>query len=215
MPESLIAAALRSQEPPKVVEPIVPRTEKNVAVSALQAMSAGTHLVSRFSNYNGGNDALAIAPSGKWLASESRYGVVSIYDPFTLTTHAELEGHTGAVNAIDFSPDGKLIATASRDNTVRIWRVASGTQLFIFKDAGAVSSLRFNGNGTLLTCSDQITIWNTSTGNKVGAIVTKNNINPKTKIPEHVSGFVLSQDGKTMATNGSTIRLWDLSTRKE
>ena len=40
-----------------------------------------------------------------------------------------LIGHTAAIKALAFAPDGKHLVSASNDETVRIWNVASGTEL--------------------------------------------------------------------------------------
>lgn len=40
------------------------------------------------------------------------------------------EGHTGAVYYIDVNDTSTLVATASADETVRIWELETGKQLF-------------------------------------------------------------------------------------
>ncbi|ETN98536.1 WD-40 repeat protein, partial [Reticulomyxa filosa] len=44
-----------------------------------------------------------------------------------------LRGHGNTVNSVRFSEDGRKIVSASYDHTVRIWDVASGKQLQIFR----------------------------------------------------------------------------------
>jgi hypothetical protein len=39
----------------------------------------------------------------------------------------QLTGHSGSVLSVAFSPDGTVLATGSTDRTIRIWRVADGT----------------------------------------------------------------------------------------
>jgi WD40 repeat protein len=46
-----------------------------------------------------------------------------------------LEGHSRSVNSVVFSPDGTRVASGSGDNTVRVWDVASWTEILCY-DAG-------------------------------------------------------------------------------
>jgi WD40 repeat protein len=41
--------------------------------------------------------------------------------------------HAGHIIRIAFSPDGKLVMTTSTDDTVRVWEVATGSELFRFR----------------------------------------------------------------------------------
>src|SRR5688572_27491023 len=38
-------------------------------------------------------------------------------------------GHSGWVYSVAFSPDGKLLASGSSDQTIKLWDVATGTEL--------------------------------------------------------------------------------------
>ena len=52
-----------------------------------------------------------------------------------------LTGHTDFVRSVAFSPDGKTLASGSTDNTVRLWDVATGTEL----GAPLTGDTRFRG----------------------------------------------------------------------
>src|SRR5262245_46494376 len=41
-------------------------------------------------------------------------------------------GHSAKVDSIAFSPDGKLLATGSWDNTIKLWVMASGSEVRTF-----------------------------------------------------------------------------------
>ncbi len=41
--------------------------------------------------------------------------------------------HTGFVNTVAWSPDGKYIASGSADGTVRMWDVATGKQMYVYR----------------------------------------------------------------------------------
>ena len=45
-------------------------------------------------------------------------------------------GHTATVHAVAFSPDGKCIVSGSEDTFVKIWDVATGTEVSSFAGVG-------------------------------------------------------------------------------
>jgi WD40 repeat protein len=52
-----------------------------------------------------------------------------------------LQGDTGLVKAAAYSPDGQNVVTVSEDGLVRIWDVASGTEVRrLLGDMGIVTS---------------------------------------------------------------------------
>lgn len=67
-----------------------------------------------------------------------------------------LEGHSNVVTALTFSPDGTLLASAGttgldpRDSSVRVWEVASGTELAVFDTGTGARELAFSADGSLL-----------------------------------------------------------------
>src|SRR5690349_20535044 len=70
-------------------------------------------------------DAVAIAPSGAWLATASRDETARIWS-IEGTPRATLTGHKAAVTGVAIAPDGTWLATNSDDHTARIWG-ADGT----------------------------------------------------------------------------------------
>ena len=81
--------------------------------------------------------SLVISPDGRTIA----YGtfadnLIRIVDVETQQELRTLSGHTNAVTRLAFSPNGELLASTGTvnlgtpvDGTVRVWDVASGTQL--------------------------------------------------------------------------------------
>jgi len=68
-------------------------------------------------------DSLAFSPDGRWLASGSWDGTVSLWEIPSGRRVATLEGHTSYVLSVAFSPDGRLLASGSGDGTVILWGV--------------------------------------------------------------------------------------------
>ena len=73
-----------------------------------------------------------------------------------------MRGHSASVNCVDFSPDGLTIASGSGDpfggddNSVRVWDVKTGKQLWQLKVDGDVDSIDFApcGNKFAIACND-------------------------------------------------------------
>jgi WD40 repeat protein len=61
-----------------------------------------------------------------------------------------LRGHSNLVAAIAFSPDGSTLASASSDNTVRIWKVASGELVKVLPLAGQPQAVGWSPDGKTL-----------------------------------------------------------------
>src|SRR5208283_864805 len=58
-----------------------------------------------------------------------------------------LTSHSNAVPAIAFSPDGGMLALSGADNTVRVWEVASGRELWLSGHLGSVTAVAFSMDG--------------------------------------------------------------------
>src|ERR1041384_449395 len=58
-------------------------------------------------------------------------------------------GHSKEITHVIYSPDGRMLATRSSDNTIKLWDVATNTQLRSL-DGSNVSSLAFSPDSKLL-----------------------------------------------------------------
>jgi WD40 repeat protein len=77
---------------------------------------------------------------------------------------ATLTGHTDFVRSIAFSPDGTTLASGGTDNAVRLWDVATGTELGgpLNGHIQAVESVAFSHDGRLLVSGSRdntVRVW--------------------------------------------------------
>ena len=125
---------------------------------------------------------------------------------------ATLGGHRTWVNAVSFSPDGTLLASGSWDQTIKLWDVATQTEVATLEGhAHGVTSVAFSApNGTLLATGGQdgmVILWDVLTREKVIAFGHT----------DGVTSVSVSSGGATLAAGGrdGTILLWDTSERTQ
>ncbi len=92
--------------------------------------------------------AIAFAPQGRTLAVEAgSISFVSVPDGIITRTI----DYAGGAQALRFSPDGQTFVTGSWDNTVRLWSVADGKEMHIWRDHETfVESVAFSPDGKLV-----------------------------------------------------------------
>ncbi|MBM3983490.1 MAG: hypothetical protein FJ304_25115 [Planctomycetes bacterium] len=151
----------------------------------------------------GAVESLAIAPSGKWVAScairlsASDMGV-QMWDLGTGNQGKALRGPTDNVSAVAVSPDGKGIAAASADKLVWAWQREPGMPLTpscVRGHTAAVSGVVFVTADSLLSASHDGTVrqWDLKTGK------------PKGSLPAGVGAIVsMAYAGKRVAVAGQT-----------
>jgi WD40 repeat protein/uncharacterized caspase-like protein len=129
-------------------------------------------------------------------------------------------GHARNVNCVAFSPDGKLLASGSVDYTVKLWDVATGTELRAFKGHGeVVESVAFGPDGKLVASSDRngaIKLWDVVTGTELRQFGHAAQALDR-EDSDGVNSVVFSPDGKLLASGGSdkVLRIWEVATGKE
>jgi WD40 repeat protein len=86
----------------------------------------------------------------------------------TLSLVHTLQGHEGAVHSLAFSPDGSLLVSGSADGTVKLWRVADGSEVRTMRGhQGPVHFVAFSADGKfVISRGDDRTIkgWQVTDG---------------------------------------------------
>lgn len=134
-------------------------------------------------------------------------------------------GHSEEVQSMAFSADGKTLASGSGDSTIKLWDVATGSELrTLTGSCGGVTSVSFNADGKIIAGGSGrgvIKLWNIATGRELGAVTghceSSGAFDKLTDEPIHVRSIVFTADGKTLASSSDdgTIKIWDLATRSE
>jgi WD40 repeat protein len=116
-------------------------------------------------------------------------------------------GHTDIVTGVAFSPDGKQLVTASADGSVRLWDVATGTELHRFPGVpGGTFGAAFSPDGKYVASGGidgTARLWNVQTGQEVRRSVGHTGL---------VRTVAFSPDGKYLltASEDNSARLWQV-----
>jgi WD40 repeat protein/beta-lactamase regulating signal transducer with metallopeptidase domain len=160
---------------------------------------------------DGGNAPLvmALAPSGKWLATGGENGEVVLRDPATGEVVRKVKCSDDAVTTLAFSPDGKTLAASGPDGLVKLLDPATGKELKSLKgeDPSWIYSLAFAPDGKAIAAGSYdktVHVWPLAGG--AARKLTGHKAN--------VRAVAFSPDGSLLASGSSdrTVRLWDLKT---
>jgi len=173
--------------------------------------------------------SMQYSPDGNLLAVVSDIGVW-ILDAQTAELRHLLAAHTGVINSISFSPDGSTLAVGTDNGEAQLWDTSTGEHkktftrqiyytgvenVFLMPDGRTLAVIYFS----------MVDLWDIATGkrkNTLSAVengATDDTINNISNFYMSIGGYKnsFSADGKTIASdsNGDTIRIWNIATRKE
>jgi WD40 repeat protein len=156
--------------------------------------------------------SVAVSHDGATLASASDDKAIRLWNVVSGQERSVLNEHRGKIRTVAFSPDGGLLASGGDDDRrIIFWDVKSGRQLKELDGPGSVTSVAFSPDGRSLASAAEgnnpIFIWDVASGEKQAELRGHES---------HVRSLEFSRDGKVLVSGGdSTVRVWDLSTRRE
>ena len=166
--------------------------------------------------------SLAISPDGQSLAVASGIGVW-LYDVATFR-ELSLLPTKGKVYAMSFSRDGSTLAAGLDTGTIKLWNVASGTNIATLSEPprrgapGWINSVSFSPDGRLLASAstlDTINLWDLESGLHTATLAEGR------QTGSYVRNSVLfSPNGSILASSafspdGASVNLWDVATRTQ
>lgn len=181
----------------------------------------------RFNSYSQ-NEWVSVTPDGNTIAVTSQGRVVHLIDfksgkPIRDIANDNPESSLGSgwdsVLGIALSPDGKLMASGSFTNDkgvyfARLWEVETGKELRRFmhgKQSYGIPSLALSPDAKMLATRShdgRLRLFDVDTGKELAAF-------PKDGGGRRLGAVAFSPDGTTVAAAGDSIRLYEVTTRKE
>jgi WD40 repeat protein len=140
-------------------------------------------------------------------------------------------GHVAGINSAVFSPDGKTIASGANDNTVKLWDIATGRELFTGRHSNSVKSVAFSPDGKAILSASfdkKLKLWDAATGREIRTFAGRSSGSESTTgHSSSVHSAAFSPDGRTIVSGGgdeevfsfslqdNTLRLWEAATGRE
>jgi WD40 repeat protein len=159
------------------------------------------------------DDRHAVSGGGQYKSGRPVDCDLILWDLETGRLVRRFVGHTGPVYGAAISPDGRWVASVSRDQTMQLWDLATGKELFRGPFFASVRSIAFSKDGTSIVTGDdigKISLWDSKTGKD------------RLWFDGHFSNcctysVAFSPDGKRIASasQDGTARVWEARSGRE
>ncbi|MBN2309481.1 MAG: caspase family protein, partial [Candidatus Hydrogenedentes bacterium] len=170
---------------------------------------------------HGAISALAMSPDGRYIATGGVEGAIKVWEVSTGRLFRTLVGHHGMVRVLAFTADGaSLFSSGFSDESLRVWRISSGSLLAEAGDVGSASAIQFTPDGAYALVSGSgmhPSVWDVATGEMVRRFEQIDGVAALTANGTRVIGT--SDEGNELdpaaPSRRDTLRIWDLRTGKQ
>lgn len=168
------------------------------------------NLIHSFSGNTSGSHVAGFSPDSRSVLGVGLDSTVRIWDVSDGRSLGRLPHLGYCCNDVAFSPDGKAVATGD-SHTLWIWDPSSGALLREIWTTGAVTSLAYSPNGSMILAGigwpqPGAKIWNPETGEEILSLTWES----------HIDCVAFSPDGtKAMTAAGRDAKLWEIPSGRE
>jgi WD40 repeat protein/serine/threonine protein kinase len=146
-------------------------------------------------------DAIAIDPTGRWLASGTRDSSIRIWSRETGEELFVLRGHEGWVTCLAFGPEGRRLVSGSTDRTLRVWDLDSAESIVLRGHTAPVSCVTVSPDGRRIASGSQsLRLWSLRTGDELAVLGGSGDFH----------SIAFDPSGQRMVTTSQgTLRVWE------
>ncbi|MEO8394454.1 MAG: TIR domain-containing protein [Chloroflexota bacterium] len=127
----------------------------------------------QYTNHNGDVLSVAFSLDGETVLTGSADKIARLWNRESGEQVGEFVGHRDYIRSVAFAPNASHVLTGSDDKTIRLWDISTCKLVRPFiGSSDYVYSVAFSSDGNhILSCSrssDQVTLWDVSTGDSTG-----------------------------------------------
>lgn len=151
--------------------------------------------------------AVAVDPSGQWLASGGADRTIRLWNLDTREARRVYRNNPDFISALAFSPDGSMLASGSLDGTVKLLSLNSSRMTRTLTGHSArITALAFSSYDDLLASASEDGILRLRSLKRPRTFLTLTGIGSGAKT------MAFANDGRTLVTGGrdGVIRVWSL-----